>query len=44
MVEIGQEAPDFTLNGAAGGEFSLSSARDQKNVLLMFYPQDMTGG
>ncbi len=44
MVEIGQQAPDFTLKGAGGEEFTLSSVRDKHCVLLMFYPQDMTGG
>jgi peroxiredoxin len=44
MVEVGQEAPEFTLKGAGGDEFTLSSARTANNVLLMFYPRDMTSG
>jgi peroxiredoxin Q/BCP len=44
MIEVGQEAPDFTLKGAGGDVFTLSSARHNHNVLLMFYPRDMTSG
>jgi mycoredoxin-dependent peroxiredoxin len=36
-VEIGQEAPDFTLRDENGQETTLSSRRG-KNVVLVFYP------
>jgi mycoredoxin-dependent peroxiredoxin len=37
-VEVGQEAPDFTLRDQDGQKVTLSSFRGQKNVLLVFYP------
>ena len=37
-IEVGQEAPDFTLKNAAGDETTLSSFRGNKNVVLAFYP------
>jgi peroxiredoxin len=36
-VEVGQEAPDFTLRDENGEEVALSSLRGQ-NVVLVFYP------
>lgn len=42
-VEIGQTAPDFTLKASNGEEVSLSDFRG-KNVVLYFYPKDMTPG
>ena len=43
MIEIGNKAPEFTLMGDDGKEYSLSSFRGQK-VLLYFYPKDNTPG
>lgn len=43
MIEVGQMAPDFTLESTRG-PLSLSAYRTQKNVVLLFYPQDDTGG
>jgi peroxiredoxin len=40
-IEIGQSAPDFTLDGSQG-QIRLSQYRGQKNVLLAFYPGDFT--
>jgi peroxiredoxin len=37
-IEIGQEAPDFTLKDPAGDEVTLSSFRGSTNVVLVFYP------
>jgi peroxiredoxin (alkyl hydroperoxide reductase subunit C) len=37
-VEVGQEAPDFTLRNADNEEVSLSSFRGSRNVVLVFYP------
>jgi peroxiredoxin len=36
-VELGQEAPDFTLRDENGEEMTLSSLRG-RNVVLVFYP------
>ena len=38
-IEIGQEAPGFTLPRAGGGEVSLSDFRGVRNVVLFFFPQ-----
>lgn len=43
MVEIGSKAPDFTLMGDDGKEYTLSSFAGRK-VLLYFYPKDNTPG
>jgi peroxiredoxin len=42
-VEIGQEAPDFELRDQHGQDLALSSLRDQKAVVLMFYPYAFSG-
>jgi mycoredoxin-dependent peroxiredoxin len=41
-VEIGSEAPDFTLRDENGEEFTLSSLRG-RNVVLIFYPLAFSG-
>jgi peroxiredoxin (alkyl hydroperoxide reductase subunit C) len=38
VIEVGQEAPDFTLRDQNREEFSLSALRGQKAVLIVFYP------
>ena len=38
MVEVGQEAPDFTLVNQHGEAVTLSQFRGSKNVVLLFYP------
>ena len=46
MIEVGQDAPDFTLPGFEHGatrEYSLSEFRG-RNVVLAFYPGDFTPG
>ena len=43
MVEIGDEAPDFTLPADDGGTVTLSKLRGKK-VLIYFYPKDDTPG
>jgi peroxiredoxin Q/BCP len=40
----GQKAPDFTLPASTGGEISLSDYAGKLNVVLYFYPKDMTPG
>jgi peroxiredoxin len=41
-VEVGQEAPDFTLKNTAGEQVSLSDFRG-RNVVLLFYPAAFSG-
>lgn len=43
MLNIGMEAPAFTLNDKDGNSVSLSDFRGQK-VILYFYPKDNTSG
>ena len=42
-LEVGTQAPDFTLKDANREEVSLSSFRGEKNVLLVFYPFAFSG-
>ncbi|MDR7074661.1 thioredoxin-dependent thiol peroxidase [Fictibacillus barbaricus] len=42
-VEIGAKAPDFKLPASSGQEVQLSDFKG-KNVVLYFYPKDMTPG
>jgi peroxiredoxin len=42
-IEIGKEAPNFTLKNQFGEEVSLSDFRGQKNVVLVFFPMAFTG-
>jgi thioredoxin-dependent peroxiredoxin len=46
MAELkeGNKAPDFTATDQDGKKIKLSSFRDKKNVVLYFYPKDMTPG
>jgi thioredoxin-dependent peroxiredoxin len=43
-VQIGDSAPDFTLNSQQGKPISLKDFRGQKCVVLYFYPKDDTPG
>jgi len=42
-VEVGQEAPDFTLRDQNREEVSLSSYRGRRSVLLVFFPFAFSG-
>jgi len=42
-VEVGQQAPDFTLRNQHGEPVTLSSYRGEKNVVVVFYPWAFTG-
>lgn len=42
-LDAGDQAPDFTLDGDGGTEISLSDLRG-RNVVVYFYPKDMTPG
>lgn len=37
-LDVGQQAPDFSLLGPAGQPVTLSEYRGKKNVLLVFFP------
>jgi hypothetical protein len=41
-LEVGDQAPDFTLPSTMGGEISLSQFRGKKLVLLEFYGADFS--
>jgi peroxiredoxin Q/BCP len=43
-IQIGEPAPDFTLDTADGKAVRLSDFRGRKNVVLFFYPKDETAG
>jgi peroxiredoxin Q/BCP len=43
-VNVGDQAPDFTLSSQTGEDVSLSQFRGEKNVVLYFYPKDETPG
>jgi peroxiredoxin len=42
-VEVGDEAPEFTLRNQFKEEVTLSELRGKKNVVLVFYPFAFTG-
>lgn len=41
-LEVGDEAPDFTLPATGGQEVGLSEFKGQKNVVLVFFPAAWT--
>ncbi|AFM18016.1 Peroxiredoxin [Mycolicibacterium chubuense NBB4] len=43
MLSVGDSAPDFTLADQNNQPVALSSFRDAKNVLLVFFPLAFTG-
>ncbi len=44
MLKEGTQAPDFTALDQNGSKIKLSSFKGKKNVVLYFYPKDMTPG
>ncbi len=44
MLAEGKKAPDFTAIDQNGDKVKLSSFKNKKNVVLYFYPKDMTPG
>jgi peroxiredoxin (alkyl hydroperoxide reductase subunit C) len=42
-VQVGQDAPDFTLKNTEMQDVTLSALRGQKNVVLLFVPLAFTG-
>jgi peroxiredoxin Q/BCP len=43
-VTEGKRAPQFTLPASTGGKTALKDFRGESNVVLYFYPKDMTSG
>jgi mycoredoxin-dependent peroxiredoxin len=43
MLDVGNQAPDFTLKDQNHQPVTLSSFRDVRNVLLVFFPLAFTG-
>ncbi|MFA5935717.1 MAG: peroxiredoxin [Patescibacteria group bacterium] len=43
-LSVGDKAPDFTLKDQTGKTVTLSDLQGKKNVVLVFYPGDMTPG
>jgi peroxiredoxin Q/BCP len=43
-ITEGAKAPQFILPSSAGGNVSLKDFRGKMNVVLYFYPKDMTAG
>ena len=44
MVKEGNKAPDFSGKNQEGQLVKLSSFKGKKNIILFFYPKDMTPG
>lgn len=44
LLEVGTDAPDFTLTSAYGEPFTLSELRGQMNACLFFYPEQDAPG
>ncbi len=42
-VDVGDPAPDFTLPGSDGVEYTLSELRG-RHVVIAFFPKAFTGG
>lgn len=43
-IAEGKRAPDFSLPASSGGEISLGQFKGENDVVLYFYPKDMTAG
>lgn len=44
LIEVGAEAPDFTLKADTGASFRLADLRGYVRAMLVFYPKDFTPG
>jgi len=44
MLEIGDKAPDFALEGDDGNLYRLKNFKGKSAVVLYFYPKDLTPG
>jgi peroxiredoxin len=43
-LKVGAPAPEFTLAGSDGQQYSLSSYKGKQAVALAFFPEAFTGG
>ena len=43
-VEVGEQAPDFTLPGSDGQSYHLRDFRGKRAVVLAWFPKAFTGG
>ncbi len=43
-VQVGDQAPDFTLSSASGEQVNLKNFVGKSNIVLYFYPADNTAG
>ncbi len=43
-IQVGHNAPDFTLKTSKMQDFTLSEHQGKKNVVLLFVPLAFTGG
>ena len=44
MVDVGQQAPDFTLKDQNGEDVSLANFKGEKWVVIHSFPAAFTGG
>lgn len=44
LIEVGADAPDFSLKAETGEDFRLSDLRGYVRAMLVFYPKDFTPG
>lgn len=43
-LEVGDKAPDFSLQASDGKTYSLSQFNGEKPVVIAFFPKAFTGG
>ncbi len=43
-LNVGDQAPDFSLQGSDGKTYRLADFRDQQAVVLAWFPKAFTGG
>jgi len=43
-LEVGEPAPDFSLQGSDGNTYTLSQFKGVKPVVIAFFPKAFTGG
>ncbi|QDV33064.1 peroxiredoxin family protein [Tautonia plasticadhaerens] len=44
MPKVGDQAPEFTMTGSDGKDYSLSDFKGEKAVVLAWFPKAFTGG
>ncbi len=44
VPDVGDDAPDFTLDGSSGESTTLSDLSGARRAVLIFYPRDFTSG